>query len=65
MSRQNMICDYEKINKSSFYKNKKLFNIYDIDVKKTLGSKKDLMVKKAHSNTLLGVMIMMILNRYV
>ena len=28
--------DDKKINKSSFYKNKKLFNIYDIDVDKIL-----------------------------
>ena len=31
----------KKINKSTFYKNKKLFNIYDLDVNKTLVSKKE------------------------
>ena len=31
----------EKINKSSFYKNKKLFKIEDIDINKTLVFKKE------------------------
>ena len=31
----------KKINKSTFYKNKKLFNIYDLNVNKTLVSKKE------------------------
>ena len=31
----------QKINKSTFYKNKKIFNIHDIDVNKILGSKKE------------------------
>ena len=31
----------KKINKSSFYKNKKLFSLNDIDVNKTLVSKKE------------------------
>ena len=31
----------KKINKSNFYKNKKLFNIHDLDVNKTLISKKE------------------------
>ena len=30
----------KKINKSNFYKNKKLFNIYDLDVNKILVSKR-------------------------
>ena len=33
--------DDKKINKSSFYKNKKLFNLNDIDVNKILVSKKE------------------------
>ena len=33
-------CDDKKINKSNFYKNKKLFNLNDIDVNKILVSKK-------------------------
>ena len=40
------------------------FNIYDIDVNKILGSKKEKKKKKAHSNTSLGIRIMMTLNRY-
>ena len=32
--------DDTKINKSTFYKNKKLFNIHDLDVKKIIVSKK-------------------------
>ena len=32
----------KKINKSIFYKNKRLFNIHDIDVKKILVSKEKL-----------------------
>ena len=31
----------KKINKSTFYKNKKLFNIHDLDVNKILVSKKE------------------------
>ena len=31
----------KKINKSSFYKNKKLFNLHDLDVNKVLISKKE------------------------
>ena len=33
--------DNKKINKNSFYKNKKLFNIYDIKAGKILISKKE------------------------
>ena len=33
--------DEKKINKSNFYKNKKLFHIYDLDVDKILVSKKE------------------------
>ena len=32
----------KKINKGNFYKNKKLFNIHDLDVNKILVSKKEL-----------------------
>ena len=42
-----------------FVKNKKLFNIYDIDVDKTLISKKWPYGKKAHLNTFLDTMMMM------
>ena len=46
MSGKNIHFDDKKINKSSFYKNKKLFNIYDIDVNKILISKKEPCGKK-------------------
>ena len=36
-----MIFNDKKISKSNFYKNKKLFNIYDIEVDKILISKKE------------------------
>ena len=35
------IFDDKKINKSNFYENKKLFNIYDIEVDKKLISKRE------------------------
>ena len=41
LSGKNIIFDDKKINKSNFYKNIKLFNIYDIDVDKLLISKKE------------------------
>ena len=40
MSGKNVIFDDKKISKSNFYKSKKLFNIYDIDVDEILVSKK-------------------------
>ena len=46
MSGKNIIFDDKKINKSSFHKNKKLFNIYDIDAIKILASKKEPYGKK-------------------
>ena len=41
MSRKNIIFNDKKIKKSSFYKNRKLFNIDDIDVNKILSSEKE------------------------
>ena len=41
MSGKNIIFNNAKINKSNFYKNKKLFNIDDIDVSKILSSTKE------------------------
>ena len=65
MSGKNIIFDDKKINSSTFYKNKKLFNMYEIDVSKMLISKKDPYGKKAHLNTLLDIMLMTILDHYV
>ena len=41
MSGKRINFDDKKINKSSFYKNKKLFSLNDIDVNKILVSKKE------------------------
>ena len=41
MSGKNINFEGKKINKSNFYKNKKLFNIHDLDVNKILVSKKE------------------------
>ena len=38
MCGKNINFEDKKINKSNFYKNKKLFNIHDLDVNKTLVS---------------------------
>ena len=40
MSGKSINFDDKKINKSNFFKNKKLFNLYDLDVNKILVSKK-------------------------
>ena len=66
MGGRDTIFDDKKINKSNFCKNKKLFNIYDIDVGKILISKNvNLMVKRAHLITFLDIMMMMSLDLYV
>ena len=52
----NINFENKKVNKSNFYKNKRLFKIDEIDVNRILVSKENLMVKKAHLNTLLGMM---------
>ena len=41
MSEKNITFDDEKINKSSLYKNKKIFNIYDKNLNEILVSKKE------------------------
>ena len=54
--------DNKNIKKSDFYnKNKKIFNIDDIDANKILLSKKKHMVSIIQLNILLGIMIMMLL----
>ena len=54
MSGRNINFDDENISKSSFYKNKKLFNIYDIDVNKILVSKKEPYGKKSSFKYFIG-----------
>ena len=41
MSNKTIIFEDKKITKSNFYKSKKLFNLYDLDVNKILVSKKE------------------------
>ena len=41
MSGKSINFDNKKINKSNFYKNKKIFNIYDLDANKILVYKKE------------------------
>ena len=58
--------DNKNIEKSYFYnKNKKIFNIGDIDVNKIWVSKKNNVVNIIHLNILLGIMIMMLLDHYI
>ena len=65
MSGKKIIFNDKKINKSNFYRNKKLFQIYDIDINKILVSKREPYGKNTHLNTLLGMMIILILDYYV
>ena len=66
MNGKNLNFDNKNIKKSDFYnKNKKIFNIDDIDVNKILVSKKNNMANIIHLNTLLGIMIMMLLDHYI
>ena len=66
MNGKNINFDNKNIKKSDFYnKNKKIFNIDDIDVNKILVSKKNNMANIIHLNTLLGIMIMVLLDHYI
>ena len=65
MSGKRINFDDKKINKSSFYKNKKLFNLNDIDVNKILVSKKNHVVQKIRLNISLDIMMAMLLDHYV
>ena len=64
MSGKNINFDDKKIKKSDLYKNKKAFQIDDIDVNKILVSKKEPYGIKIHLNTLLDIMIMILLDHY-
>ena len=62
MSGKSINFDDEKIDKSSYYKSKKLFKTVDIAVNKILVSKKESYGKKKnHLNTSLDIMMMMML----
>ena len=54
MSGKSINFDDKNINKSSFYKNKKLFSLNDIDVNKILVSKKESYRKKSSSKYFIG-----------
>ena len=55
----------KEINKSNFYKNRKLFKIDDIDIDKILLSKKDHMVQFSQLNISLDITTLMPLDLYV
>ena len=60
MSGKNINFSDKKINKSSFYKNKKLFSLYDIDVNKVLVSKKESYGTKNSSKYFIGETLAML-----
>ena len=47
MSEKSINFNYKTINKSSFYRNERLFKMDDIDADKILVSKKNLMIKNS------------------
>ena len=65
MSGKSVTFGDKKINKSKFYKNKKLFKTDETDINKILVSKKEPYGKKIDLDTTFDVMMMMSLNRYV
>ena len=65
MSGKNINFEDKKINKSNFYKNKKLFDIHNLDVNKIVVSKKESYGTKTHLNTLLDIIMMMLLDHHV
>ena len=67
MSGNNINFGNKKIKKSDFYNNtnKKIFNINNIDVDKILVSKKEKYGKYNSLNTLLGIIIMTLLDHYI
>ena len=65
MSVKNKNFDDKKIRKSTFYKNKTINTIENINVNNILVSKKKHTVIKIHLNTLLDTMIMILLDHYV
>ena len=65
MSGKSINFNDKKINKSNFYKNKKLFGLNDIDVNKIFVSKKESYGTNIYLNTSLDIMIAMLLDHYV
>ena len=54
MSGKSINCNDKKINKSNFYKNKKIFKIEDIDINNILFSKKESYGTKDSSKYIIG-----------
>ena len=65
MSGNNKTFDDKKINKSKFYKSKKVLEIDDIDVDKILVSKNSHMLQINQLNISLDITMMMSLNLYI
>ena len=65
MSGNNKTFDDKKINKSKFYKSKKVLEIDDIDVDKILVSKNSHMLQISQLNISLDITMMMSLNLYI
>ena len=65
MSGDNINFDDKKNLKSSFYKNKKINNIEDIDVNNILVSKKESYGNKNSLKYFIRLMMMILLNHYV
>ena len=65
MSEKSINFGDKKIKKSTFYKNKKLFKIEEIDFDKILVSKKESYGTKINLNTSLDIMMTMSLDHYV
>ena len=63
MSGKNINFSDKKVRKSTFYKNKNIYDTDDIDVNNILVSKKE--PYGNHLNTLLDMMIMILLDHYV
>ena len=64
MSGKNINFDDKKIKRSSFYKNRKINNIEDIDVNNILGSKTEPYAQKFLLNKLSDTVMMIILGHY-
>ena len=54
--------DDKKVNKKAFYKNKKPYDVYNIDTEKILVSKKESYGKRVVLNNLLDIMMRMLLD---
>ena len=65
MSGKKINFDEKKIKRNSFYRNKKINDIEDIDVNNILVSKKEPYGTKNSHKYFIGIMIMIILYHYV